>query len=157
VEWIHWRKAKESTFANRVSLRKNNNNNNNNNSKGGQLLAGLRLHISVALQQKTANFKVAIESRQMQWSALTEEKQNNQLAQTEFRFINTIIKTIIIIKGRAITRSHSPSHQRCTAAKDGKLQGGLRQQTNAAEWLDWEQRKNQLAPTEFRFIKTIIM
>jgi hypothetical protein len=27
----------------------------------------------------------------MQWGPLTEEKQNNELAQTEFRFIKTII------------------------------------------------------------------
>jgi hypothetical protein len=48
--------------------------------KGGQLLDVLRLHISVALQQKTANFKVAKDSRPMQWSVLTEEKQKYQLA-----------------------------------------------------------------------------
>ncbi len=50
--------------------------------KGRQLLAVLRLYISVALQQKTANFKVAIASRPMQWSVivLTEEKQKHQLA-----------------------------------------------------------------------------
>ena len=80
VECIDYRKEKESTCANRVSLHKKIN-------KGGQLLAALRLYISVALQQKAGNFKVAIESRQMQWSALTEEKKKNQLAQTEFRFI----------------------------------------------------------------------
>ena len=40
--------------------------NNNNYNKGRQLLAVLRLCISVALQQKTANFKVAIRSRVMQ-------------------------------------------------------------------------------------------
>jgi hypothetical protein len=51
------------------------------------LPAVLRIHISVALEQKTANFKVASTSRVMQWSALTEAKQNNQLAQTEFRFM----------------------------------------------------------------------
>jgi hypothetical protein len=51
------------------------------------LAAVLRLYISVALQQKAGNFKVAIESRQMQWRALSEEKQKNQLAQTEFRFV----------------------------------------------------------------------
>ena len=51
----------------------------------------LRLYISVALQQKTANFKVTIESRLMQWGASTEEKQKNELAQKEFRFIKTII------------------------------------------------------------------
>jgi hypothetical protein len=60
---------------------------NNNNNKGGQLLDVLRLHISVALQQKTANFKVAIANRPMQWSVLTEEKQKNQLARTEFQLI----------------------------------------------------------------------
>ena len=48
--------------------------------RGGQLLDVLRLHISVALQQKTANFKVAIGSRAMQLSFLTEEKQKNELA-----------------------------------------------------------------------------
>jgi hypothetical protein len=64
-------------------------------NNGRQLLAVLCLHISVALQQKTANFKVAIASRPMQWSPLTEEKQKNQLAQTEFRFIKTTIVIII--------------------------------------------------------------
>ena len=53
------------------------------------------LYISVTLQQKTGNFKAVIGSRVMQWSPLTEEKQKNELAQTEFRFI----KTIIIIRG----------------------------------------------------------
>ena len=38
---------------------------------------------------------MAVISRVMQWSALTEEKQKIQLAQKEFRFI----KTIIIIRG----------------------------------------------------------
>jgi hypothetical protein len=82
---------------NRVSLHKYNNNNN----KGRQLHFGLRLYISVALQQKTTNFKVAIvgtiHSRGMQWSPLTEGNQKNELAQTEFRFKKTI--TIIIIRG----------------------------------------------------------
>ena len=54
-------------------------------NKGGQLLAVLRLYISVAQQQKTGNFKVAIGSRLMQRSALTEEKQKNQLSQPDFR------------------------------------------------------------------------
>ncbi len=49
-------------------------------NKGGQLQAVLRLYISVALQQKAGNFKVAIRSRLLQWSALTEEKKKNQLA-----------------------------------------------------------------------------
>jgi hypothetical protein len=66
---------------------------------GGQLPAVLRLYISVTLQKKTANFKVAIPSRLMQWSVLTEEKQKNQLARTEFRFIKTIK-----ISAAAITR-----------------------------------------------------
>jgi hypothetical protein len=72
----------------------------------------------------------------MQWSALTEEKQKNQLAQTEFRFI----KTIIIIGG-AITRGPSPPHQRCTAAKDGKLQGRHSKQIYAVESIDWSSAK----------------
>jgi hypothetical protein len=40
----------------------------------------LRLHISVAPQQKTANFKVAMGSRAMQCSVLPEEKQQNHVA-----------------------------------------------------------------------------
>jgi hypothetical protein len=46
---------------------------------GEQLLPGLCLYISVAQQQKTGNFKVAIASRPMQWSPVTEEKKTNQL------------------------------------------------------------------------------
>jgi hypothetical protein len=83
-------KAIESTCANRVSLHKNNNNN-----KGGQLPVRFRIHIGLALQQKTGNFKAAMPSRVMQWSVLTEKKQKDQLAQTEFRFI----KTTMIIRG----------------------------------------------------------
>jgi hypothetical protein len=52
---------------------------NNNNNKGRQLPVILRLYISVALQQKTANFKVALASRVMQWSDLTEGKQKDEL------------------------------------------------------------------------------
>ena len=64
---------------------------------------GLQIYISFALQQKTANFKVAVASSTMQGSGSmmqivsgisTEEKQKNQLAQTELRFIKTI--TIIV-------------------------------------------------------------
>ena len=50
--------------------------------------------VSFRLDQKTGNFKAAIASRAMQWGALTEGKQKNELAQTEFRFIKTIIKII---------------------------------------------------------------
>jgi hypothetical protein len=80
-----------------------------------------RSDVSFRLDQKMGNFKVATDSRPMQWSDLTEEKKKNQLAQAEFRFI----KTIIMIMGGAITGRPSPLYQRCTAAKDGKLQGGL--------------------------------
>ncbi len=68
----------------------------------------------------------------MQWSPSTEEKQKNQLAQTEFHFT----KTIIIKRGGEITPCPSHPHQRCTAAKDGKLQRGLLEQTNAVEFVD---------------------
>ena len=54
-----------------------------------------RSDVSFRLDQKTGNFKAAIDSRAMQWGVLTEGKQKNELAQTEFRFI----KTVIIIKG----------------------------------------------------------
>ena len=44
------------------------------------MLVVLRLHISVALEQKTGNFKTAKASNVMQWSPVTEEKQKNELA-----------------------------------------------------------------------------
>jgi hypothetical protein len=72
VEFVGLRKWKELTCANRVSLHKNNNDN-----KGGQLHVALRLYIRVAPQQKTANFKAAFLSRQMQWSPLAEQKEKN--------------------------------------------------------------------------------
>ena len=43
-------------------------------------MASLCIHIGVALQQKTGNFKMAYDNRPMQWSALTEGKQKNQIA-----------------------------------------------------------------------------
>ena len=47
--------------------------------------------VSFRLDQKTGTFKVTTGSTQMQWSLLPEEKQKNELAQKEFRFIKTII------------------------------------------------------------------
>ena len=99
--------------------------------RGGRAEAHVpRSDVSFRLDQKTANFKAANSSRPMQCSALTAEKQKNQLAQTEFRFIKNNITTI---RG-AITLRSSPLYQRCTAAKDGKLQRGRREQTNAVEF-----------------------
>ena len=71
----------------------------------------------------------------MQWSVLTktEEMQKNQLAQTGFRFIKNNNNNKGGRGGGAITRRPSRLYQRCTAAKDGKLQGGLREQSNAVE------------------------
>ncbi len=61
--------------------------------RGGRAEAHVpRSDVSFRLHQKTGNFKVAIISRAMQWSVSTEEKQKNELAQKEFRFIKTIIK-----------------------------------------------------------------
>ena len=66
--------------------------------RGGRAEAPVpRSDVSFRLDQKTANFKAARISRGMQWSALTEEKEKNELAQKEFCFIKTII--IIIIRG----------------------------------------------------------
>jgi hypothetical protein len=109
VECCDWRKkAKESTCANKDSLHKNNNNN-----KGRRLPGVLCLHISVALQQKAANFKVAFHSRQMQWSLMPEEKQKNQLSQTVFRCIKTIVITgAANYFAAAITWRPSLPHQR---------------------------------------------
>ena len=60
--------------------------------KGGRAEAPLpHSDVSFRLDQKTGNFKVAIGSRPMQWSGLTEGKQTNELAQKEFRFIKTMI------------------------------------------------------------------
>jgi hypothetical protein len=53
---------------------------NNNNNRGRQLPPVRCLYISVALQQKTANFKVAFFSRPLQCSGSTEGKQKNELA-----------------------------------------------------------------------------
>ena len=64
-------KQKNELAQKRVSLHKNNNNIN----KGRQLLVVLRLYISVALQQKTGNFKVAIVRRPVQWSDLSAARQ----------------------------------------------------------------------------------
>ena len=65
--------------------------------RGGRAEAPVpRSDVSVRLDQKTGNFKVAGVSREMQWSVLTEGKKKNELAQTEFRFIKTII---VIIRG----------------------------------------------------------
>ncbi len=87
------------TCTKRFLLHKNNNNNNNNGveffggvGRVGQLLFVLRSYISVALQQKTANFKVARACSVMQWSVQTEEKQKNQFAQNR---VIIIIKMII--------------------------------------------------------------
>ena len=65
--------------------------------RGGRAEAPVpRSDVSFRLDQKTGNFKAAIHSRVMQWSAFTERKQKNELAQKEFRFIKT---TIIILRG----------------------------------------------------------
>jgi hypothetical protein len=64
-------------------------------------------------------------SSRMQCSKSSEEKQKNQIAQTEFRFITTKIMMSGVITALV------PSIQRCTAAKDGKFQDGLLWQTKA--------------------------
>jgi hypothetical protein len=43
-----------------------------------------RSDVSFRLDQKTANFKVAVASRPMQWSPATEEKQKNELHKKSF-------------------------------------------------------------------------
>ena len=64
--------------------------------RGGRAEAPVpRSDVSFRFDQKTGKFKETILSRPMQWSALTEGKQTNELAQKEFRFI----KTMIIIRG----------------------------------------------------------
>ncbi len=63
--------------------------------RGGRAEAPVpRSDVSFPLDQKTGDVKAAIfamHSRAMQWGELPEEKQKNELAQTEFRFIKTII------------------------------------------------------------------
>ena len=67
-------------------------------ARGGRAGApGPRSDVSFRLDQKTANFKVALDDRAMQWRFSTEEKQKNELAQNDFCFIKTI--TIIITMG----------------------------------------------------------
>ena len=61
---------------------------------------------------------------------MTEEKQKNQIAPTECRFI----KTIIIIRDQGRTTVGSlPPHPRDTPAKDGRVQGGHCEQNDAVE------------------------
>jgi hypothetical protein len=75
----------------------------------------------------------------MQWRVSTEEKQKNKLAQDDFCFIKTITITITMGwggGGGAITICPSQLYQRCTAAKDGKFQGGQSVQRNAVECVD---------------------
>ena len=60
-------------------------------NKGGQLPMVFCLYISFAMQQKTANFKAATSSSIMQWSAFTEQGENNELAQPALRVIHTKI------------------------------------------------------------------
>ena len=63
--------------------------------RGGRAEARVNFcDVSFRLDQKTGNFKEANASRPMQWSALTEGKQKNELAQKEFRFIKTMITII---------------------------------------------------------------
>ena len=58
--------------------------------RGGRAEAPPRSDVSFRIDQKTGNVKVAKASSVVQWSALTEGKQKNQLARTEFRFIKRI-------------------------------------------------------------------
>ena len=57
---------------------------------------GPRSDVSFRVDQKMANFNIITKSRLMQRSGLTEEKQKNQLAQTEFPF-NPIIKICYVV------------------------------------------------------------
>ena len=53
--------------------------------RGGRAEAPVRRSdVSFRLDQKTGDFKMVMPSRAVQWSALTEEKQKNELAQSEF-------------------------------------------------------------------------
>ena len=82
--------------------------------RGGRAEAPVpRSDVSFRLDQKTGNFKEAFISRAMQWSVLTEEKQKNELAQKEFRFIKTI-KTIIIGGGNYLLLFASISALHCS-------------------------------------------
>ena len=110
----------------------------------------LRLYICVALQQQTAEFKVALLSTLVQWSALTEainfKAKKNQLEQTQFRFIQNDSNEKWREKLRAILRFY--------------IRVALQQQTagfklaifsRPMQWSSFteEKQKNQLASTEF--------
>ena len=70
-----------------------------------------RSDVSFRLDQKTGNFKVAAESRVMQWGPFPEGKQKNELARTEFRFIKA---TIIIRGGNHLKSFASTSALHCS-------------------------------------------
>jgi hypothetical protein len=91
-------------------------------ARGGRAEAPVpRSDVSFRLDQKTAKFKAALESRLMQRSQLTEEKQKNELEQTKFRFI----QITIIRRAGGIASQSLPPNQRCTAANDGQFQDDL--------------------------------
>jgi hypothetical protein len=82
-------KEKNELAANKVSVHKNNKNDSTTikiiMAVTVLLLFVSRVHMSVTLEQKTADVNLASPSGQMQWSlelCLTEGKQKNNLAQT---------------------------------------------------------------------------
>jgi hypothetical protein len=51
-----------------------------------ELLLALRIHIRVALQQQTADVKVAITRTKMQWSPSTRNSEEKEMISIEVRF-----------------------------------------------------------------------
>ncbi len=116
--------------------------------RGGRAEApGPRSDVSFRLDQKTGNFKVAIFSRLMQWSPLTEEKQKNQLAQTEFRFIKNQIR------GGQLPAALRLYISVALQQKTGNFKVAIASRQMQRSPLTEEKQKNQLAQTEFRFVK----
>ena len=89
----------------------------------------------------------------MQWIVLTEEKQKNELAQTEVRFI----KAIIIIRGGKYSLPFaSISALHCSKRRVLSRWPYSADKSSGVHRLK-EKQKNELAQTEFRFIKTIMI
>ena len=120
--------------------------------RGGRAEAQVsRSDVNFRLDQKTANFEVTKVSRPMQWSFLTEEKEKNQLAQTEFRLIKT---TTTIRQLLAVFRLYISVAQQ---QKTDNFKAAFGSRPMQWSHLTEEKQKSKLSQPEFRFIKTIIM
>jgi hypothetical protein len=87
------------------------------------------------LEQQVVGFKIACLGTKMQWSLIPENKQVMSNVMTELRLITraTMMKTVRLGK---ITRTYLPLSPRCSAAADGRFQGGFQKRRDATVCAD---------------------